>query len=51
MGSKSISATSEEPFRARLDAQFNMRHPLIRLAALINWEAIDTPCHSTNSIR
>jgi IS5 family transposase len=41
MGPKAVAVSSEDLFRARLDGQLNLRHPLIRLAGLIDWEGID----------
>ena len=35
------SAQTDELFRSRLDEQLNMRHPLVRLAALMNWDEIE----------
>ena len=32
---------TDELFRSRLDEQLNMRHPLVRLAGLINWDEIE----------
>lgn len=32
---------SGELFRPRLDEQLNMQHPLVRLAALIDWAEIE----------
>ena len=41
MGPKVIGVSSEDLFRARLDGQLNMRHPLVRLAGLMDWDSID----------
>lgn len=41
MRPKSALPQSGELFRQRLDEQLNMRHPLIRLAGLIDWERIE----------
>jgi len=41
MGPKPSQPQSGELFRPRLDAQINMQHPLIRLAALIDWTEIE----------
>jgi IS5 family transposase len=41
MGPKATAVSSEDLFRARLDGQLDLRHPLIRLAGLIDWEGID----------
>ena len=35
------SAQTDELFRSRLDEQLNMRHPLVRLAALMTWDEIE----------
>ncbi|PRH15837.1 IS5 family transposase, partial [Burkholderia multivorans] len=35
------TAQTAEMFRPRLDEQLNMKHPLIRLAGLMNWELIE----------
>lgn len=35
------TAQTAEMFRPRLDEQLNMKHPLIRLAGLIDWELIE----------
>jgi len=35
-------APSEDLFRARLSNQLDLRHPLIRLAGLIDWESFET---------
>ncbi|WP_419204941.1 IS5 family transposase [Bordetella trematum] len=35
------SPQTDELFRSRLDEQLNMRHPLVRLAALMNWREIE----------
>ena len=32
---------TRELFRPRLDEQLNMKHPLVRLADLMNWEEIE----------
>lgn len=41
---------SGELFRPRLDEQINMRHPLVRLAGLMDWEQIERhfACHFTS---
>ena len=41
MGPKPRIPEGQDLFRSRLDAQINMRHPLVRLAQLINWEEIE----------
>src|SRR5580765_3728240 len=41
MGPKRASPRSDELFRSRLDEQINMRHPLVRLAGLIDWSEIE----------
>jgi len=33
--------SSEDLFRSRLDNQINMRHPLVQLTSLIDWEALE----------
>jgi len=35
-------APSDDLFRARLSNQLDLKHPLIRLAGLINWESFET---------
>lgn len=35
------TAQTAEMFRPRLDEQLNMKHPLIRLAGLMDWELIE----------
>ena len=34
------SAQTSESFRPRLDEQINMKHPLVRLAGVMNWQEI-----------
>ena len=41
MGPKPSQPHSGELFRPRLDEQLNMQHPLLRLAALIDWAEIE----------
>lgn len=41
MGPKPRAPQGQDLFRSRLDAQINMRHPLVRLAQLIKWEEIE----------
>ena len=41
MGPKSSQPQSGELFRPLLDEQLNMKHPLVRLAKLINWAEIE----------
>jgi len=41
MGPKPSQPHSGELFRPRLDDQLNMQHPLVRLAALIDWAEIE----------
>ncbi len=41
MRPKPSQPQSGELFRARLDEQINMRHPLVRLAGLMDWEQIE----------
>ncbi|MEZ5720011.1 MAG: IS5 family transposase [Burkholderiaceae bacterium] len=41
MGPKPSQLQSGELFRPRLDEQINMQHPLVRLAALIDWAEIE----------
>ena len=41
MGPKPRIPEGQDLFRSRLDAQINMRHPLVRLAQLINWDDIE----------
>ena len=41
MGPKPSQPQSGELFRPRLDEQLNMKHPLVRLAALIDWVEIE----------
>jgi IS5 family transposase len=41
MGPKPSQPQSGELFRPRLDEQINMQHPLVRLAALIDWTEIE----------
>ena len=41
MGPQPSPAQTAELFRSRLDELLNMRHPLIRLAALIDWAEIE----------
>lgn len=41
MGPKPSQPKTAEQFRPRLDEQLNMQHPLVRLAALIDWTEID----------
>ncbi len=40
MGPHSPKAPPPHLFRARLDEQLNMKHPLVRLAGLIDWDEI-----------
>lgn len=41
MGPRPTLAQTPAPFRARLDEQINLRHPLVRLAGLIDWGEIE----------
>lgn len=41
MGPKPSQPQTAELFRPRLDEQINMRHPLVKLAALIDWSEIE----------
>ncbi len=41
MGPKPPMPAAAESFRFRLDAQINLRHPLVRLAGLIDWAEIE----------
>lgn len=41
MGPKPSQPQTAELFRPRLDEQINMKHPLVRLAALIDWAEIE----------
>jgi IS5 family transposase len=41
MGPKPSQPQSGELFRPRLDEQINMQHPLVKLAALIDWAEIE----------
>lgn len=41
MGPKPSQPQTAELFRPRLDEQVNMKHPLVRLAALIEWTEIE----------
>ena len=41
MGPKPSQPQSEELFISRLDELINMRHPLVKLAALIDWAEIE----------
>ena len=41
MGPKPSQPQTAELFRPRLDEQINMKHPLVRLAALIDWGEIE----------
>lgn len=41
MGPKPSQPQTAELFRPRLDEQINMKHPLVRLAALIDWTEIE----------
>ena len=43
MAPKPSQPQSGELFRPRLDEQINMKHPLVRLAALIDWTEIEGP--------
>ncbi len=40
MGPHSPQLPPPDLFRARLDEQINMKHPLVRLASLIDWGEI-----------
>lgn len=44
MGPKSIFPQSGELFRQTLREQINLKHPLVRLADLIEWDRIDAVC-------
>ncbi len=41
MGPKHSQPQTAELFRPRLDEQINMKHPLVKLAALIDWAEIE----------
>ena len=41
MGPKPSQPQTGELFRPRLDEQINMKHPLVRLGALIDWAEIE----------
>lgn len=41
MGPKPSQPQTAELFRPRLDEQINMKHPLVRLAMLIDWDEIE----------
>ncbi|RAR76099.1 IS5 family transposase, partial [Paracidovorax anthurii] len=41
MGPKPSQPHTAELFRPRLDEQINMKHPLVKLAALIDWTEIE----------
>lgn len=41
MGPKPSQLQTAELFRPRLDEQLNMKHPLVRLAVLIDWVEIE----------
>jgi len=41
MGPKPAQPESGELFRSRLDEQINMQHPLVKLAALLDWSEIE----------
>jgi hypothetical protein len=41
MGPEPSQPQTATLFRPRLDAQINMQHPLVRLAALIDWTEIE----------
>lgn len=41
MKPRTRTAQTAEMFRPRLDEQLNMKHPLIRLAGLMDWELIE----------
>ena len=42
------TAQTAEMFRPRLDEQLNMKHPLIRLAGLMDWELIGITSPATS---
>ena len=44
MGPKANSPQSQDLFRAELMEQINLKHPLVKLAQLIEWEKIDAIC-------
>src|SRR5690606_15327771 len=46
MGPKPIAPRSGELFRQTLREQINLKHPLVKLADLIEWERIDAVCAS-----
>src|SRR5690606_16286083 len=46
MGPKPIIPGSGELFRQTLREQINLKHPLVKLADLIEWERIDAVCSS-----
>src|SRR5690606_26454255 len=46
MGPKPIIPGSGELFRQTLREQINLKHPLVKLADLIEWERIDAVCAS-----
>lgn len=41
MGPKPVVAANKELFLQTLEEQINLRHPLVQLAGLIDWNAID----------
>ena len=51
MGPRSTSGQTDELFRSRLDELINMKHALVRLAGLINWDEIERSlgAHFTSS--
>jgi hypothetical protein len=44
MGPKKTNQQSGELFRQTLREQINLKHPLVRLADLMNWQGIETVC-------
>ena len=44
MGPKANSPQSQDLFRAELMGQINLKHPLVKLAQLIEWQQIDAIC-------
>ena len=44
MGPKPMTPASGELFRQTLREQINLKHPLVRLADLIDWERIEAVC-------
>jgi IS5 family transposase len=51
MGPKSPMTQSADMFRQPLQEQINLKHSLVRLAALIDWQRIETVCAAGFSSR